>query len=64
MEPLTLAVKADLSVLSPAHHEAARGWEDRQACLEWAAEQEANVKEMIAYHNITNTELSRVGVMK
>jgi hypothetical protein len=48
----TIAAKADTSTLSAAHHEAAAKWPDKAECLEWAAEQEATVKEMIAWRNL------------
>jgi len=48
----TPAAKADTSKLSAAHHEAAKVWDDATLCLEWAAEQEASVKEMIAWRNL------------
>lgn len=46
------STQIDTSALSPSHHAAAKDWPDRVLCLEWAAEQEATAKEMIAWRNI------------
>ena len=45
------------SELSQAHHDEAKNWDDRQVCLEMAAENEWTVKEMIAWRNIQKAAL-------
>lgn len=44
----------DVSVLSDAHRAAAAGWDDAEMCLEWAAENEATVREMVAWRKLRN----------
>ena len=49
------AATVDVSKLSSAHHLAAATWseEERKRCLEWAAEQDATAREMVAFRNVT-----------
>jgi len=44
--------KVYTSTLSKAHHSAANGWDDAERCLEWAAEQGATVREMVAWRSL------------